>query len=73
MDDLSFDLGEMFKEIEKLCKRIDEASLKAKEKKIREAIQRRSDQICREYGIAPKKGVTYHIAEFGGGLRIRKG
>ena len=73
MDDLSFDLGDIFKEIEKLRKRIDEADLRAKKKKIRDAIQRRSDQICREYGIAPKKGVTYHIAEFDGGLRIRKG
>ena len=68
MDEL-FELGESLSECERISKKIDELDLKARVRRLKEEARKRSEQLCREYGIISRPGLIVRSAECGGIVR----
>lgn len=72
MDREILDFSDMVDGCRRAIERLDELDKRAKVNRLKKELKRRSDQICREFGIRPKEGVILRTCEFGGTVQLRK-
>lgn len=64
------EISDMARECARISARIDRLDTKAREEKLKKALKKKSDELCRELGIRPKDGVILRSSSLGGFVRM---